>query len=347
MKKTALPDKANFPVVTVVMPVYNEARFIEGTLRQLLTQEYPADRLEIIVVDGMSQDATREIVQRMAREHSQIKLLENPKKRSSAGRNIGFKAGSGEYFVVIDGHCFLPNNQLIRNIADCFEKSGADCLGRPQPLDPPGLTDFQKAVALARASRIGHGGDSFIYSDYEGFVSPTSNGAAYRRNVFEKVGYVDETFDACEDVEFNYRVEKAGLTCYTAPSLAVQYYPRESLSALFRQLCRYGQGRRRFVRKHPEALTFNQLVPLFFVLGLAAIIMVFVGVFITDTANVLAGVFIFPYLLYAGLILYFSADISVRNGWQYKFILPLIFFGIHFSLGWGFLKEIFIFRDFE
>ena len=141
------------PFITVVMPVRNEARFIGETLGQLVAQDYLPDRYEIIVADGMSDDGTREIVLDLSRQHPQVRLLDNPKRLSSAGRNVGFKKGQGDYFLVVDGHCYIPDNQLLNNVADCFEQSGADCLGRPQPLDPPGLSDFQKSVALARASK--------------------------------------------------------------------------------------------------------------------------------------------------------------------------------------------------
>jgi len=157
-------------------------------LGQLLSQDYPHDRIEIIVADGISDDSTREIVANLARCHPQLRLIDNPKRFSSSGRNMGFRNGRGDIFLVVDGHCFIPDQNLLKNVANCFDESEADCLGRPQPLDPPGLTLFQQTVAIARGSRLGHGGDSLIYSDFEGYCSPVSNGAAYRRDVFGKVG---------------------------------------------------------------------------------------------------------------------------------------------------------------
>jgi len=324
------------PFITVVMPVRNEARFIAETMTRLLLQEYPTDRYEIIVADGMSDDGTQTIVKDIAANNPQVILAENPKKLSSAGRNIGFKAGSGDYFLVIDGHCHIPSTQLLSNIASCFSESGADCLGRPQPLDPPGLTQFQNAVALARGSRIGHGGDSLIYAQYEGFASPVSNGAAYARHVFEKVGYVDEGFDAAEDVEFNYRVEKAGLTCFTSPRLTVRYYPRESLSQLFRQVTRYGSGRCRFLRKHPGAASVNQLVPVCFAAGLPAL----------PVLALLSPEYPFPFLAVLALYLcYFlmltvqSVLLAARHGISFLPYIAPILFTIHFGLGYGFIRE--------
>ncbi len=319
------------------MPVRNEARFISDTLGQLINQEYPPDRFEIIVADGMSDDGTREIVKRIGLEFPQVRLLDNPKRLSSAGRNVGFRSGRGDLFLVIDGHCFIPDNQLLVNVAECFEKSGADCLGRPQPLDPPGLSMFQRAIALARGSRLGHGGDSLIYGEYEGFASPVSNGAAYRRDLLEKVGFVDEGFDAAEDVEFNYRVEKAGFKAFTSPRLTVRYYPRETISALFRQMNRYGMGRWRFIRKHPEALTLNQLIPAFFVAGFGAVC-------VTALWSLFQGTWIqvllvaAPYALYLIAVLFESARLALRNGIKYIPLIPLILLTIHVGLGWGFLR---------
>jgi glycosyltransferase involved in cell wall biosynthesis len=332
------------PFITVVMPVRNEARFIADTLGQLRGQDYPNDRFEILVADGMSDDGTRDIVARIAEEDERVRLHDNPKKRSSAGRNVGFRAGQGDYFVVVDGHCHIPDDQFLRNIVACFEKSGADCLGRPQPLDPPGLTPFQKSVALARASRLGHGGDSLIYGDYEGFASPVSNGAAYRREVFEKVGYVDEDFDACEDVEFNYRVEQAGLKAYTSPKLTVRYYPRKNLSALLGQMRRYGRGRTRLYRKHPALLSLSALIPACFVGGVAA----FVALLGLDMAFGLSAFLSFIFsalglalLAYAVLAGMATIRICREHGWDHALRLPYIFLAVHGGLGLGMWEEFF------
>lgn len=332
----------DFPFITVVMPVRNEARFIADTLGLLRSQDYPKDRFEILVADGMSDDGTRGIVARFAEEDVRVRLLDNPKIRSSAGRNVGFKAGRGEYFVVVDGHCYIPDDQFLRNISDCFEKSGADCLGRPQPLDPPGLTPFQQSVALARASRFGHGGDSLIYVDYEGFASPVSNGAAYRRDVFERVGFVDEDFDACEDVEFNYRVERAGLKAFTSPRLTVRYYPRENLSSLVGQMRRYGQGRTRLYRNHPALLSLSALAPACFAGGTAA----FVALLGLDMAFGLSAFLSFVFialglalLAYAVLVGMATFFISREHGWIHASRLPLIFLAVHGGLGLGMWEE--------
>jgi succinoglycan biosynthesis protein ExoA len=333
----------NLTFLTIVIPVYNEDKFIASTLEGLLTQDYPSDRFEIIVADGMSDDLTRDILYNVMKNNPQVRLFDNSKRFPSSGRNLGFRNGKGEYFVVIDGHCYIPTDQLFKNISACIKKSGAQCLGRPQPLDPPDISEFQKAVALVRESRIGHSGSSFIYSNYEGYVSPVSHGAIYKREIFEKVGYVDEDFDACEDVEFNYRVEKAGFKTYMSPLLAIKYYPRRNLRGLFKQMARYGEGRFKFIRKHPEAFTLEMIIPAIFVIGICLIlILIFLNIISPFSVfNIILVFLIIAYSFYVLLILSESLRITLKSRLAYIYYLPAIFFTIHCGLGWGFLKGVF------
>ena len=323
--------------ITVVVPVRNEARFIRSTLEQLLGQDYPADRFEIIVADGQSDDGTPAIVRDIAAMHPNVRLMENTARRSSAGRNLGFRHGRGDVFLVIDGHCHIPSRDLLAQVARCFQESGADCLGRPQHLDPPGISSFQSAVALARASWLGHGGGSLIYGNAAGFASPVSNGAAYTRAVFERVGYVDETFDACEDVEFNWRVEQAGPRCFTSPRLMVRYYPRESLGGLWRQVVRYGQGRYRLYKKHPATLSLSTLAPPAFVLGMAACVLAGLLAGVAGHSPVAWTACAQP-LVYSTVVLAEALRIGTGQGFAVLRHLPVIFPAIHAGLGAGFLS---------
>ena len=242
------------PFISVIVPVRNEAPFIRRTLDQLLGQHYAPDRFEVLVVDGASTDGTPAVVRALEADHPNLRLLSNARRWSSAARNLGVQSARGDILVVIDGHCDVDNPDYLNDLADAFERSGADCVGRPQPLDVPGASALQRAIAAARASRLGHNPASYIYSAGEQFVPSKSVAIAYRRSVFEAVGYFDENFDACEDVEFNHRIDQAGLRCFFTPQVRVRYYPRTSLRGLFHQLRRYGQGRVRLLAKHPTRL---------------------------------------------------------------------------------------------
>jgi succinoglycan biosynthesis protein ExoA len=331
-RSLALTDPWRF--VTVIVPVRNEARFIHATLEQLVAQDYDPERFEVLVADGGSTDATPSIVRDVALRHPQVRLLDNPKGWSSAGRNAAVRAGRGDLFVIIDGHCDLRNRRYLADLADAFARSDADCVGRPQPLDVSDATPLQRAIAAARSSRLGHQPDSYIYSAAEGFVPPHSVAVAYRRSVFETVGLFDETFDACEDVELNHRVAQAGLRCYFTPRVAVHYYPRSSLTGLFRQMMRYGAGRVRLLRKHPETLTLPIFVPAAFLLGLIA-------------GPILAWFFPWLGVVYAGtlgcygLLVGLACATIARRTADLRVIawLPLVFVTIHLGAGAGIVRE--------
>jgi len=326
---------SNTMVISVIVPVRNEEKFIRGTLDGLLKQDYPSACFEILVVDGESTDATREIVQEYASKHPQVKFHANPKKWSSAARNIGIENAQGEAVVIVDGHCEFVDDQYLKNLASAFSRDDIDCLGRPQCLEVSEGSLVQQAIALARASRLGHHPDSFIYSDQERTVPAHSVAVAYRKSVFEQVGKFDEQFDACEDVELNHRVDKAELKCLLAPKILLRYHPRSNLSGLFRQMSRYGRGRVRLFRKHPDTFSLKSFVPALFVLF----------VLLGGLASLLLPVLRLPYFavlgLYALIVVGFSiqAAISHRKP-QFALLMPGIFSTIHFGAGWGLLKEL-------
>ncbi len=323
----------NWPKISVVIPIKNEAKYIASTINQILTQDYPADKIEILLAVGQCDDNSKEIVATIAARDARVRIFDNPVGRSSAGRNIGVKNAGGEIVTFIDGHTYIDNDQLLKNTALLMENQKVLVLSRPQFLEPPDNNYFQKAVALARKSAIGHGLDSTIYTEKEAYVKPDSSGASYKREIFDKVGYYDERFDACEDVEFNHRVGKAGYESYTSKSLTVYYYPRTNWPGLFTQMKRYGIGRFRLAQKHRSSLSIGTLIPPLFTIGLPilALLSIISSLFLNFLIAI-AGIYILAIL--AGSIL-----IALRNGLSFMPLLMVIFPAIHFGLGWGFLEE--------
>jgi succinoglycan biosynthesis protein ExoA len=323
------------PFISVIVPVRNEAAFIAATLQQLLEQHYDATRFEVIVADGRSTDDTRAIVAALQTRYTQLRLLDNPRQWSSAGRNAAVRVARGDIVVLMDGHCQLNNPYYLQNIADAFVESGADCIGRPQPLDVIGANYLQRAIAAARASRLGHHPASHIYSRRAGFVPPHSVAIAYRRSVFDTVGLFDERFDACEDVEFNHRVAKAGLTCWFTPQVQVHYYPRATLSGLFRQMVRYGRGRVRLLRKHPETFSLTGFLPAAFVAGLVA------GPLLALGNPLLAALYVAVLSIYGAIVLLFSIVLCMgERDVRLLPLFPLVFLTIHVGAGVGIWCEL-------
>lgn len=263
-ERESLKSAENLPLVSIIIPTLNEGKYISQTLQQLHDQTYPKNRMEIVVVDGGSMDSTFDIVsQWINRSVLNIKILPNTKRISSCARNIGVSVAQGEYVLFIDAHVFIPSSQLIENMVRAAHRQSALVLGRPQPLNPPALSVFQSVVANVRGSRFGHSTHSFIYSDAEGWVSPVSVGVMYHISLFDKVGCFDESFDAAEDVDFNFRLEQEGYKAYISPDFKVLYYPRKNIAGLVKQMFRYGLGRARFTNKHIGGLQFEIFFPVF------------------------------------------------------------------------------------
>jgi succinoglycan biosynthesis protein ExoA len=326
---------SDLPFVSVILPVRNERMALPALLGSLERQDYPRDRFEILVCDGFSEDGTRELVAERARRSSvSLRLLDNPKRRSGPARNVGVQHARGEFLLFIDGHCSLPNDRLIRSMVEIFDQTGADCLCRPQPLTAALRTPIAQAISLARASWLGHGRDSLIYNlEYRGSADPASSGAMYRKEVFESIGNYDESFDACEDVEFNVRVRKFGFQSYSDPSLAVCYEPRASFGGLWTQMIRYGRGRVRLMRKHNDCVSASQVLPALLLLYFALLPLV---CWLPVAA---ALVFCLPALGVAAAFGIASLQIAARHGPRYLLLAPITFGCIYFGLGAGLLWE--------
>ncbi len=327
-------DDAQTLSISVVVPVRNEAKFIRRTLTQLATQRYDSERFEIIVVDGQSTDDTRTIVAEFVERYDNVHLLSNSRQLSSAARNVGIRHARGDAVVVVDGHCEIEDDRFLSKLAMAFSVSGADCLGRPQPLDLSDAGTLQRAIAAARSSWLGHHPDSFIYSSQQGFVPAGSVAVAYRRSVFEKVGYFDENFDACEDFELNHRLDRAGLRCYFTPEIAVHYFPRGNLHGLFRQMVRYGRGRIRLLRKHPDTFAIRTLLPAVFLAGGV------LGLLVCWLWAPLAAVYVGALATYLAAVLTVSIMIGIRHRdlWLFPW-LPVVFLTVHVAAGMGLLIE--------
>lgn len=326
IKIIAPETPCNRPLVSVIIPTLNEELYIEKVLIQLSEQTISRFLFEVIVVDGGSVDNTCLIVKScMEKLDLNIQLLFNEKKISSSARNIGINFSSGEYVLFVDAHVFIPSNELIVNMLLSAHREEALVLGRSQPLNAPFLNGFQTVVARVRSSFFGHSTKSFIYSDYEGWVSPVSVGVMYRRSIFSVAGYFDESFDAAEDVEFNYRLELLGYQAYISPGFRILYYPRNTVSGLVKQMFRYGLGRARFVIKHYNGFRAEVLVPVFVVL----VFTIFLLGFFSSISICLFSLFLYIVLFY-----FFGRKLS---GIFQKVFAPLCLLIIHLGLAAGLL----------
>lgn len=321
----------NLPLVSVIMPVRDEAAYIERSLGSVLAQDYPADRLEILVVDGMSTDGTREVVVAAQATRSNLRLLDNPRGIVPPGLNIGIAEARGDIVVRVDGHCEIATDYVRRCVehllADDVEAVGG-------PIETIGETAEAQAIALAMSSWFGVGGSAFRTINDRPMLVETVAFPAYARETLRRLGPFDEELVRNQDDEYNYRLLKSGGRILLSPDIRSRYYSRGSLRKLWRQYYQYGFWKVRVMQKHPRQMRLRQFVPPAFVAALLG--------------SLLFGMFLRPfrYVLAFILILYVMADLSASlslgraHGLRHVPRLLMIHPILHLSYGLGFLAGL-------
>jgi cellulose synthase/poly-beta-1,6-N-acetylglucosamine synthase-like glycosyltransferase len=216
------------PFVTVAVPCLDEEEHIESFLRSIDAQDWPRDRLEILVADGMSLDATREILGRHAASDPRIQLIDNPGRLASAGLNECIRRARGEVIVRMDVRAQYAADFLSRCI-EALERSGADNAGGAARLEAE--TFFERCVAAALRSPLGTGGAKHAAPREDGFVDTVWLGA-FRRTVFERVGLFDPRAVANEDAELDQRIVDSGGKVFISRDIVAHYRPRGTVRAL-------------------------------------------------------------------------------------------------------------------
>jgi len=311
--------------VSVVIPARNEQKWIRGCLISILDNDYPHDRLEILVIDGVSEDRTRETVEDFRLKYPFIRILENPRQIIPAALNIGIREARGEIIVRMDAHTTYSKD-FIRRAVETLESSGAAMVGAMQP--PSGDTPVTRGIAAATNSPFGVGNSYYHYGTHSCWIEDDSVylGTWYRKTLTELGGF-NETWLVNEDSEFNHRLRKAGGRIYLSADLHCSYHVRSTLKALAVQRFRYGMWRAKTFVAHPASLSWRQMVPPAFVAGL---LLSFAFLWFSPVlVLVVPGIYFLSNLVVSGKIL---AD----KGWSY-FLAPVAFATIHLSWGTGFL----------
>ncbi|MCJ7490895.1 MAG: glycosyltransferase family 2 protein [Dehalococcoidia bacterium] len=324
------------PLVSVLVPMRNEERYIEACLRSLAGQDYPHDRFEVLVIDGASTDRSRDLAQQFTlADDFDVRILDNPAQKTAPGLNVGLEAARGEVIVRVDAHAEVAPDFLSQSIA-ALRETDADAVGGPIESIAEGLVG--EAIALAMSSPFGVGNAAFRYSQ-EPQYTDTVAFAAYRRDVFERIGGFAEDIDYGEDDEFNYRLGDAGGKIFLTPAIRSVYHTRSSLPALFRQYRAYGRAKVQVLRRHPAQARLRQFVPASFVGVLGGLSLA------SPIVRPLRRALPLVMGLYLLAALAASLRIASRHGWRYAPVLPLALACLHVSYGLGFLESLLAQRE--
>ena len=312
--------------VSVIVPVRNERATIDALLRDLSAQDSPGG-IEFLVVDGQSEDGTREVIAAATEKDSRIKLLDNPARVVTSALNIGLQQATGDVIMRLDAHAdYAPD--YIGKCLEVLEDTGAGNVGGAAV--PASDGSFIGDVILAvHESPFGIGAAKFRQADAEGWVDTLWPGA-YRREALEAAGmYWVEELTRSEDIELNSRIRKAGWGIYISPKIKARYYPRKSISALCKQNFGNGVAVTHTLKAGLGGVSIRHLIPCAFVLSL-----LLSGALAMATRWGIGGLcaVLGAYALGA---LAFSAKAAAKHGLRVIVLLPVTFLLLHLSYGVG------------
>lgn len=316
-------------MLSVICPIYNEAKYIDGCIQSILLQDFPKDDLEVLFVDGMSQDGTRDIVKEYTKKYPFIKLVDNPKKIVPIAMNIGICAAKGDIIMRLDAHASYPVNYFSTLVRQLLAL-GADNVGAACKTDVLNKTPKTLAIREVLSNRLGVGNSTFRLGVTEVMEVETVPFGCWRRDVFDKYGYYDERLIRNQDIELNKRIVRGGGKIYIVPDTYCTYLARETFKALAKN--NYGNGKWNILTvcytKQISSLSLRHFVPLMFLLSI--IVPLFCSL-IWWPLGCIAVASLFTYLLLLGGV---SVSLAMQKHLSFSYLL-MGFIVLHVSYGWG------------
>lgn len=318
--------------VSIVVPVRNEEPYIRACLLSLVGQDYTNGDIEIIVVDGLSSDATRTIVEDIRQQYPQVRLLQNPAGIVPTGMNIGIRSSCSDIIIRADGHNVYPAD-YASNCVKYLERTGADNVGGPLVTVPANDSFSARLVAAILTNPIGVGNARFRTSSYEGFVDTVPFGA-FRRELFDRIGLYNEKLVRNQDIELNARIRQAGGKIFLTPALTTQYHPVATFGALLQYAYKSSLWNVYTLRENGGSLSVRHIAPALFIAWL--FLLTVLSVFQPYTTIVLL---IATLGLYLAIGYYFA--FRSTNDRKIAVSLPFATFCFHASYGLAMLVGLF------
>jgi glycosyltransferase involved in cell wall biosynthesis len=329
---SVIPDNT-VGFISVVIPTYNEEKGIEQCIDSLLSQNYPEDRYEILVVDGRSEDRTRGIVKKYAEKYDNIQFFDNPERNTAVGRNIGIKNSQGEFILNFSGHAFAEAT-LLSTLSEKLATAGPSVAGVGCRFETKGTNLISRGIDLVLTSNFGGIGTTFDQPENEQFMDSIAF-TLYRKEIFSAVGLFDPDFWVGQDGELNLRIKKRGYTLLYTPKTKVYHEKRDSFFSYARQMFKYGLAAYKRIRKH-KICNLIHFMPSFTIL----ILLLFFALSLVykEFLYFIVGYALF-YILVSGV--YAAIASAKENDIRYLFIIPPIYLITHFCYGAGFLYGVF------
>ncbi len=326
---------SRLPFVSIIIPCRNEEGFIGRVLKNILNQDYPGDKFEILVIDGDSDDNTVVEVERISKIDERISLLRNEKRIVPTALNIGIEHAKGDIIVRLDAHCEYPSNYLLYLVSE-QQKLDAENVGVAVKTVPGNNSTIAQSIAYALSSKFGMGDSHFRIGVKERMEVDTVPFGCFKRKVFDEIGLFDTDLVRNQDDEFNGRIIKNGGKIWILPNLVLTYYSRTKLSQVWLMFYQYGLFKPLVNKKLGSPATVRQFVPPLFVLSLVAILALS---FISSWISLLLAVLVLiPYFVLSLLVSFNAANRQKKLALLFQ--LPIVFITIHLAYGLGYLNGI-------
>lgn len=312
---------------SVIIPCRNEVNHIGFVIDSILKNTFKD--VEIIIVDGLSDDGTREKLNEIIKNNPRIKIIDNILQITPVAFNLGIKNATGDFIFIVGARHILESNYIVTCIKILNDNPEIGCVGGKVNNTYENTTSLLISKALSSSFAVGAG--NFRIKDQDGFVD-TVGTPAYRRSIFDEIGYFDEELLRNQDDEFNYRVIKKGYKILFTAQTSIQYFVRANFKHLFKQYFQYGYWKVYVNKKHKTVTTLRQVVPLLFVLFL------FGGLILSIFHFIFFAIYLIGLMSYGLACFYFASKQSTSSSDLGKIMRT--FFTLHFSYGWGYLKGI-------
>ena len=315
--------------VSVIIPARNEEAYIAKCLDSILKNDYPKEKLEVFIIDGMSIDGTKDIASKYAKKHSFVNILENPKKTTPAAMNLGIKAAKGEFIMKMDAHTVYEEDYISKCV-QYSKEYGADNVGGILVSLPGNDTFVAKAIALGLMQKFGSGNSYFRVGAKEPREVDTVAFGCFKREVFERIGMYNENLARSQDMELNQRLRKAGGKIVLVPNIVGYYYAKPDFTSFFKHNIIDGIWTTYPLAFRIRVFSLRHLVPLVFVITLVTLA---IGSFYSSTLFLGLLAFVIIYLLAS---LFVSIVTAAREkDIRYTYILPIVFAVRHIGYGIG------------
>jgi len=317
-----------YPFVSIIVPCRNEEKYIGKCLYTILEQDYPKENLEVLVVDGMSEDKSRDIIKTYSEKLPFIKILDNPRKFTNFAFNIGVKEAKGQIIILMGAHAGYEKDYISKCVSHLIE-SGAENVGGAIKTLPAKNTLEARAIAYSLSSPFGAASDFRVGSKTAKSVD-TVFGGCYKKEIFQKAGLFNEKLRRSQDFEFNLRLKKAGGRILLFPDIIISYYPQATFGSFFKHNLGDGTWSIYPLKIIKVRFKLRHYLPLIFVSTI-----IVVGI-LSVFSCLASAIFIFIIFYYFLAAFYFSFRIAVREkDFRFFFLMPLAFACRHFGYGLG------------